>query len=530
LKALLAAGALGLVGLWVWAAAESRGAPSDHAAPARDAASASAGPVLRGVPALANERDPALEGRVRSIVANALAKAAKESGGKVQPSEVTVAVHVRELAVPGDLVALHADRPLRPASNLKLVTTAAALALLGPDWSFDTRFVTQAAVANGRLEGDLVVRAAGDPLFDPELGGAVEPLLVPALDALRAAGVRTIAGDLVLDEGTFQPAAPGPAWPSDKEWWKEHCALAAGFSANAGCLTATVRTGDGGRASVAVEPRGHGLPEKLSVRTVGAKSALSIRVGARTGTVIVDGSIPRDVPEWSDRFAVADPVELFGAVLRASLAKHGVKLEGTVVRARRPPPLGAGERELARVSTPLCSVLGPINQDSNNACADQLFLALGHAAVGQGTRAGGRAATALALERLGLPAGDLVQVDGSGLSRDNRVGARQITALVDAVLRRDAESAELFLGSLAVGHASGTLDDRMKDPRLAGRVHAKTGFINGTSSLSGVLDAADGRTLVFSILVEYPNHPGLNQSCWKPMQDALCLALVEGDG
>ncbi|MFO1009951.1 MAG: D-alanyl-D-alanine carboxypeptidase/D-alanyl-D-alanine-endopeptidase [Planctomycetota bacterium] len=479
-------------------------------------------------PDVVNARDAKLEARVEARVQAALEKAARETKGRVQPSEVTVAVHVRELAVPGELVALRADRSLRPASNLKLVTTAAALALLGPDYQFRTRFVSDAPIVEGRLAGDLVVRAAGDPLYDPEARGEVAELLKPALDALVAAGVRGIDGALVLDEGDFQAPEPGPAWPTEKDWWKEYCALAGGFSANAGCLTATVTAGDGVRARVEVLPRGHAYPERLGVRTVGAKQALDVRVGALHGTVVVEGSIPRDVPEWSARFAVSDPVDLFGRALLASFQARGITLRGGIVRARR--PVGALERELAVVATPLARVLGPINTDSNNACADQLFLALGHEKFGRGTRAGGRAATAAALERLGLDPASLVQVDGSGLSRENRVTARQITALVDAVLCGNAAAAKLYLDSLAVGHETGTLDGRMKDARLAGRVRAKTGFINGTSALSGILDAEDGRTLVFSILVEYPPEGGLNQSVWKPMQDQICGELVRADG
>jgi D-alanyl-D-alanine carboxypeptidase/D-alanyl-D-alanine-endopeptidase (penicillin-binding protein 4) len=110
------------------------------------------------------------------------------------------------------------------------------------------------------------------------------------------------------------------------------------------------------------------------------------------------------------------------------------------------------------------------------------------------------------------------------------VTARQTSALLAAVLAQGGATAEAFLASLAVGGESGTLDSRMEDPLLAGNVRAKTGFIAGTSALSGVLKAIDGRRLVFSILVEYPPANGLNRSCWKPMQDAICLELARADG
>jgi D-alanyl-D-alanine carboxypeptidase/D-alanyl-D-alanine-endopeptidase (penicillin-binding protein 4) len=233
--------------------------------------------------------------------------------------------------------------------------------------------------------------------------------------------------------------------------------------------------------------------------------------------------MPASVPRWSGSFAHPDPVTLFGAALRGALAEAGIGVEGELRRER-----GArGGQELFRLRTPLVSTLRPINTDSNNGVADQLFLAVGHAAGGGGTRAGAAAATRRALERLGVPTTGLVQVDGSGLSRDNRATARQISALVAAVLSLEGPSADLFRGSLAVGGESGTLDGRMTAPGVRGRVQAKTGFIGGVSALSGVVSSAAGPQYVFAILVEYPRFPGLNNSCFKPMQDRICELLVE---
>ncbi len=95
------------------------------------------------------------------------------------------------------------------------------------------------------------------------------------------------------------------------------------------------------------------------------------------------------------------------------------------------------------------------------------------------------------------------------------------------VLTQDRRSARLYLESLAVAGERGTLEDRMGDSVARGRVRAKTGFIDGTSALSGVAQALDGRHFVFSILVNYPDSGGLNKSVWKPMQDELCERLVE---
>jgi len=229
------------------------------------------------------------------------------------------------------------------------------------------------------------------------------------------------------------------------------------------------------------------------------------------------------VAAWTTRFAVPDPVDLFGEVLAGALADRGIAVRDGIERARR--PVVGRWTELARIATPLASVVEAMNTESNNACADQLLLVLGHVHGGGGTRAGGRAAVAQALQRLGVPADGLVQVDGSGLSQSDRVSAQMITALVDGVLRLEPKVAHAYVESFAVGGETGTLEKR----GLPEGVRAKTGFIAGTSALSGLVDTRAGRTLVFSILVEYPTTDGLNTACWKPMQDSICKLLAGWD-
>lgn len=491
---------------------------------------ASLAPRLRFTPPVRRvEIDAALTARIRSRIGDAESAASKETKGRVGPGSVAVAVHVRELGASGELVAIDADHSMRPASNLKLVTSSAALVLLGADFTFQTVLETNGSIDGGVLHGDLVARAAGDPLYERKGDGSVDAFLQPVLDGLEQRGIRRIEGALVLDELDFAAPAPAPGWPDGGQHGNEFCALSGGFSANAGCLTATVRAQRPGQeAEVQVEPRRNGLRRKGRVTTAGAKTQLDVRVEGRFGSAFVDGSIPAGVDSWSTRFAAADPVALFGHALLGAIQDRGIPVRDGWKREHA--PLTGSWSEIARIETPIRSVFEAVNTDSNNACADHLLLVLGHAHGGGGTREGGAAAVALALARLGVPVDGLVQVDGSGLSRDNRVTARQITALVAAVLGLDPGTARTFVDSLAVAGETGTLDDRMDDPLLAGNVRAKTGFIAGTSALSGILETRDGRRLVFSILVEYPPADGLNKRLWKPMQNAICKELAGTDG
>jgi len=289
-------------------------------------------------------------------------------------------------------------------------------------------------------------------------------------------------------------------------------------------LCAEVSPGAVGQdARIEVHPAPHGLASRYGVRTTGG-AKLDVRVGATVSAVTVRGELPHTKKDYRAEFSHPRPVELFGSVLRDALRRAGVTVRGTTRRERD----AAGGPRIAELRSPVDAILRPINADSRNGVADQLFLALGHTVVGEGTREGGRAATMRAFERLGVPSAGFHQVDGSGLSRDDRATARQIAALLEAVLGGNPASAARFRDSLAVAGRRGTLESRLGGTPSEGRVAGKTGWISGVSALSGVAEGLSGRTIVFSILVEYPARAGgLNTHCFKPMQDEMGRVLVE---
>jgi D-alanyl-D-alanine carboxypeptidase/D-alanyl-D-alanine-endopeptidase (penicillin-binding protein 4) len=492
---------------------------TEEATPLDAAESASPARHVRVTPA----RDAALTGRIQAHISAALADAQKRSKGKVTSSNTTIAVHVVRPAAHTELVSLSSDASLMPASNMKLLTSASALVLLGESWQFETAFERGGPIEGSTLRGDLIVRAGGDPLYDREGDGEVAHLLAPVVEVLRGAGITRIEGDVVLDEGSYADPEPGPGWPDAAQYWQEHCARAGGFSANAGCLTANVRPGSvGGTAPSRVLPAAHGLKRVGTVKTAKAGSRLDVAVGAVPGRVTLRGSFPAGLDSWTDRFAAPDPVELFASVLRDALERGGIRITGEVRRERGAP----SGTPMVLLRTPLASALYPINLDSNNAVADQLFLAMGAARGLGGTRAGGEQAVKSALELLGVPHEGLVQVGGSGLSRESRLTARQLTALLSATTELSPSAFALFYDTLPTSGISGSLESRMKQPPVRGRVHAKTGWIEGASALSGFVESESGEQLVFSILVGYPRASGLNKYCWKPMQDEICEELV----
>ena len=471
--------------------------------------------------------DPELTRAVEASIASAMKRASGKSRGKVDDRNTAVAVMAIEVSSGRILVQRLSELPLVPASNLKLMTAAAALVQLGAEGAFVTPFVTEGAVEGGVLQGDLVVRAGGDPMYRREGDGSLSPWLDPLAAALRDAGVTSIAGSLVLDEGSWLVPGPGPAWPAPSQYWRDYCALAGGFSANGGCFRATVTPGaSGASAGVVLRPRHHGLQRKGSVKTSGSRVA--VNVGANRGGVTVRGKIKPGSSPYVAEFSHPDPVELFGHAVVGGLADRGLEVRGGF-RRERDVALEA-PRVLHEMRSPITSVMEAILLDSNNPVADQLFLATGAATGGAGTREAGAAAVRDALGRLGLNVRPLIQVDGSGLSKENRATAQQLTALVAAVVHQGGEMRAAVMDALPVAGRTGKLSSRMRGTAAEGRVRAKTGWVKGASSLSGVAVTEGGEEIAFSILVGYPLVDGMNTVAWKPMQDEICAALASWDG
>jgi len=208
-------------GGWV-AAATGLLVPGAHPALAADGEEEGGGRLTAGELAArpaASPRRGALDGRFAAIARRWIDEAARRSKNAAHAGNVRVSVAAREVETGVELASLEADRSMRPASNMKLVTTAAALVLLGGGSQFRTPFEAHGPVEGGVLHGDLVVRAAGDPLCAADGDPRVEHRLGAVAREIRAAGVAVVEGDLVLDEGRFLEPGPGPAWPDASQHW-----------------------------------------------------------------------------------------------------------------------------------------------------------------------------------------------------------------------------------------------------------------------------------------------------------------------
>jgi D-alanyl-D-alanine carboxypeptidase/D-alanyl-D-alanine-endopeptidase (penicillin-binding protein 4) len=409
------------------------------------------------------------------------------------------------------LFALNPDRPLAPASNTKLFSTAAALYYLGPDFRFSTFLLADGPVHDGVLAGDLILYGTGDPAISGRMLEGPSAVLRKLAASLEEAGIRRVAGDVVGDGSYFDDEWVGPGWEEgDLDDW--YGAPVGALSLAENVVSVRVSPGSAGApAVIRTTPATSGLALENRVRTVrsGASRVSFERIAGRlvaTGQVRAGGgAVTRNVP-------VVDPANFAAAALRAVLEERGIEVGGGVRTVRRPgesrvsfsgggaPAAASAPRVLAaHLSPPLSEVAAVTNHVSHNLFAEALLKTVGRVVLGEGTFAAGARAVRYFLEcELGPEPPQISQVDGSGLSRNNLLTARTTVRLLDYMPRSGFW--ESFFSSLPAAAVPDGLEQRMRGTAAAGNLRAKTGTIRRVSALSGYVTSADGERIAFSIL------------------------------
>ena len=423
------------------------------------------------------------------------------------------AVAVRVEAVEGkSILASHREHAaMNPASVMKLVTSEAALDLLGPAFRFPTDVLIDGKLEGGVLEGNLVLRGGGDPKLTYDR-------LWQMLHRLRARGLTEIRGDVLLDRSWFAPAAYDPA-RFDNRPRRAYNVAPDALLVNFGAIDFTfVPEGDAVR--VVAEPDLPNVQVTSRLRTIaGACGAwrhgmrFDVREEGLVANVAFTGDYPLDCGEQSWPLALFGPERYFESVLRALWSEAGGKLTGKVREAATPDGARLFYRE---ESQPLAVLLRDMNKYSNNVMARNLFLELSaHAKGGAGTVDESAAIVRDWLASKGIDAKTLVLENGSGLSRDERVSAATLASLLQ--LAWASGWMPELAASLPIFAVDGTFRDHPAAQSL-GRAHVKGGTLDGVQSLAGyVLDRAGRRWVVVMMI----NHDNANRA-----QDALD-ALVE---
>ncbi len=425
----------------------------------------------------------------------------------------TWGVMVRSLDTGDTLYAVEPSEPLAPASNLKLLTTAAALRLLGPDYRFRTYLLTSGKIENSVLDGDLVLYGTGDPGISDRFYGGKDAVFGLLIDQLVALGVHTVKGDLVGD-ASFLPGPLRPeGWhPSDLN--DGFTGAVSALSFNETVVSFRVVPGDVGSApTVYTIPDHAGLEVINAAQTVAAEARprLAILRDDPLGPVRVEGRLLATSRDVYREMTVRVPAHFAASVFRATLEARGVTVLGEIrtVDSRdrsivgggiAAPALGRrGSRVLARhVSDPLSAYLAVVNKQSNNLFAELVFRLIGRTTTGVGSPEASASAVRAALGELGIDMSDVVQLDGSGLSAGSRVSAATFVDIIDRMAASPVWTE--YWGSLPEAGRRGELG-RMYNSPAAGNLRAKTGTIEGVSALTGMVRSRTGERLAFSLVV-----------------------------
>ncbi len=440
-----------------------------------------------------------------------------------QRSARALGVHVVDLAEDRPVYSYQADQRRILASNMKLLTTAAALAELGPGFRYQTRVALRGEVRDGMLVGDLAVQGAGDPNISGRFhDGDAYATFRDWAHALTARGISRITGDLYLVNGIFEAPRVHPDWPRDQlSTWYEAPVDALSFSDN--CIL--VRVWPSRRA---------GAPP--IVKTVPDLDYFKIRNQARTGegrggtlyvtredssdTIVVSGTTGRDAGRLDVWVAVHDPEAYFAAALRGALAEQGIEIAGDDRPVHGSPP-GAWE-VVATFESTIERTLEVTNKRSQNFYAESLMKLLGYRRTGRGSWDAAVEAVGAFLIELGIAPEEFRLADGSGLSRANQATPRALTRLLSRMYFHDF--GREFVRSLPHSGEDGLRwERRLAASPYRGNVFAKTGTIRGVSTLSGYAKGASGRVYAFSILCNEVR----STSAAVAAQDRIVRALID---
>jgi len=404
----------------------------------------------------------------------------------------------------------NAQKPLLPASNMKVVTTAAALKYLGADFEYQTRV--------GLQNGALVVIGSGDPLpgdksTDGRYGRQNGWVFEKIVQALREQTV-TEVNDIIIDTTVFDDQRVHPSWPA-RDYNKWYACEVCGLNYNDNCIEVTA-SNLGATVAISVEPKTSFVQIINDVEPVtGGDTAIGANRTTQPNKITLFGKCRNK--EGPFRVAIEQPAAFFGFCLAENLVRSGIGVKGRLIE--KAVNADAGFKPLVEFTTPIADCLRRANTDSLGLAAEALLKtidAYSRPDHKNGSWAGGRELIAKYLSSLGIPAEQFVIDDGSGLSRLNRLTTDALSKILLDLYR--SRNWGLFQRSLAVGGEDGTIDKYFNEPKYRGRILAKTGYISGVRALSGVCLTDTGRYL-FSILSNGPK--GLSRDALNSIPKAI---------
>jgi D-alanyl-D-alanine carboxypeptidase/D-alanyl-D-alanine-endopeptidase (penicillin-binding protein 4) len=429
-----------------------------------------------------------------------------------------IAVDIYDLTLKESLYSKNEKFLMRPASNMKILTTSAALVYLSPSFNFNTKLCYTGEIKEGALNGDLYVIGGCDPLFSIK---DLDSLAV----VLKSAGINEVKGNLVGDVSLMDSLSWGKGWMRDDD-----CAYLTPLDVNENSIGVLVKPGIlGEKASVQLIPETNFVEINNYSLTVPSDSPNAFALNKDwlhcknilTLTGKVSGKAIADSLQDTLHINVYEPQLYFLSLFQDALKRGGISISGQKYIADLP----TSSHELFIYKRPFIDMINYINKESYNLGAEMTLRALADKYFGKpATAENGIKMIDSLIALSGLNPKAFTLADGSGISHYNLVSARLILQVLKYIYYQKTNLYQVLYESFPVAGIDGTLSYRMKNGSAQKKVHAKTGTLSGVSCLSGYVTADNGHLLAFSILLQ--NFSGGSRES-RDYEDKICNIMAE---
>jgi len=436
--------------------------------------------------------------------------------------ENSFSLYVKEIDAQQPLIVLKGNTPRNPASSIKVITTFAALELLGPTYTWQTKFYLDGTLTDGTLDGNLIMQGGGDPFL-------VREAFWHILFTLQAKGLKHIKGNFLIDDGNFEDEQGSPG-DFDKKPYRAYNVFPDAALVNFQAHQFNFVPQKNGLHIYADPPAATmKIINKVKLtkgRCRGKYRHLKHNITTQGEDTVVtfSGDYPRSCGDQNLlRTMIPNDQYVYG-VFKSLWESMGGTITGTVGKTS----INGKKPFYVATSKPLTEIITYINKYSNNVMARQLLLTIGKEKLesrneeGKGSKILGRQAIKEWLQSIGIPAPELVLDNGSGLSRKSRVSVATMGKLLEYAYKSPYQPE--FMASLPMLGVDGTVRKRLNGNIPAGKIRIKTGLLNNVRAMAGYVSSASGKHYV---VVALQNHPGIQNGIGTQVQDEILKWLYK---
>jgi serine-type D-Ala-D-Ala carboxypeptidase/endopeptidase (penicillin-binding protein 4) len=413
-----------------------------------------------------------------------------------------------------------------PASNNKILTIAAALLQLGPDYRFKTQVFAEGSVVHGALKGNLIVAGFGDPSSSSRMGSKDPRETFRDWAAkLKTQGIRSIEGKIIGNDSSFEESVYGRGWAWD-DLMEGYAAPISALQFNENMITLELFPGSdiNSFAKITTKPLSNypAIDPKVRTQLSGSSPSIDITQDRASETLSIRGTVPMNTASISRPVAVQFPIQYYLAAFKQVLTEEGIETTNCKIEESREALPQSATLLWTHNSLPLSDLLQPALKLSLNLFNETLLRVMGLELRGEGSYLKGKEAVDEALVKMDIPKDGYSYADASGLSRLNLVSAEMMIRILTYMHQH--QYFPYFYSSLSIAGVDGTLKNRMIGTSAGNNVHAKTGTLSHVSAISGYVKTSDGEMLAFSIIAN--NFPGSKELA-ENLQNSVLIQLAD---